>query len=87
MDAKTSSGKLSATSPYSHDGSVKEGAIDGSKKYKFMLMGFAADKTGREYQGYSSGWFDVKISGAATLAAASLVASAALLFWAWGAFE
>lgn len=40
-NATEASAKLTATSPYSHDGSVKEGAIDGTKKYKFMIMGFA----------------------------------------------
>merc|ERR1711998_632258 len=64
--------KLSASAPANADG--KDGLLDLSKKYNFMIGGFACSKDCKKVvHGMSSGWFPVAVSGAASLVAAGAV--------------
>jgi hypothetical protein len=68
------------TSPYDPTGKLDHReALNGTNNYKFLLFGVNMLDANYVF-GSTSGWIDVKITqGAATLAAASLVATAALL--------
>merc|ERR1712146_858301 len=71
--------KLSASAPANADGA--DGLLDLSKKYNFMIGGLACSKDCKKVvHGMSSGWFEVAVSGAASLAAAGAVVTAATLF-------
>merc|ERR1711937_158801 len=72
------SAQLGASAPANADG--KDGKLDLSKKYNFYIGGFACNKDCKKVvHGYSSGWFPVVVSDAASLVAAGAVVTAAAL--------